>query len=222
LMVPSAPTHPTFEQVHADPLGVNAQLGRYTNFVNLLGWCALAMPAAPTATGLPFGVTFIARGGFDAALLPLAQQWSAADAVAAPAYRRGPAVQASLRIAVVGAHLSGLPLNGQLHERGATLLQATQTAPHYRLFALPGTTPPKPGLQRVTQAGAAIAVEVWEMPTAAVGSFLSLIPPPLGLGSIELANGQWVHGFVCEHHALAGARDITEFGGWRAYLASLP
>ncbi len=222
LMVPSAPTHPTFDQVNADPLGVNGQLGRYTNFVNLLGWCALAVPAAPTATGLPFGVTFIARGGFDAALLPLAQQWSAADAVATPPHGRRPVVQVSVRIAVVGAHLSGLPLNGQLHERGAALLQATQTAPHYRLFALPGTTPPKPGLHRVVQAGAAIAVEVWEMPSAAVGSFLALIPPPLGLGSIELQDGQWVHGFLCEDHALVGARDITEFGGWRAYLASLP
>jgi allophanate hydrolase len=223
LMVPTAPTHPRFDEVDAEPLGVNARLGRYTNFVNLLGWCALAVPAAPTASGLPFGVTFIARGGFDAALLPLAQQWSAPalEPTPAPAYLRRPAVQASLRMAVVGAHLSGLPLNGQLLERGATLLQATLTAPHYKLFALPGTTPPKPGLQRVAQGGAAIKLEVWQMPLAAVGSFLALIPAPLGLGSIELVNGHWVHGFLCENHALLGARDISEFGGWRAFLASL-
>ncbi len=221
LMVPTAPTHPTFGQVDADPLGANAQLGRYTNFVNLLGWCAIAVPASITSSGLPFGVTFIARGGFDAALLPLAQGWLRSSAMASAAYLRRPAVQPSLRLAVVGAHLSGLPLNGQLRERGATLLQATTTAPHYRLFALPGTRPPKPGLQRVASSGATIALEVWEMPMDAVGSFLALVPPPLGLGSIELASGDWVHGFVCEHHALASARDISEFGGWRAYLASL-
>jgi allophanate hydrolase len=126
-------------------------------------------------------------------------------------------------IAVVGAHLSGLPLNGQLTERGATLREATQTAPHYRLFALPNTTPPKPGLQRASayESGAAIAVEVWDVPVDAVGSFLALIPPPLGLGSVELNDGRWVHGFICEAHALDGAKDITSFGGWRAYLASL-
>jgi allophanate hydrolase len=124
-------------------------------------------------------------------------------------------------LAVVGAHLSGLPLNGQLIERGATLMQATTTSPHYRLYALPGTTPPKPGLQRVAEGGAAIEVEVWSVPQATVGSFLASIPSPLGLGSIELADGRHVHGFVCEAFALAGARDITALGGWRAYLASL-
>ena len=131
-----------------------------------------------------------------------------------------PASRPTLPIAVVGAHLSGLPLNGQLTERGATLREATQTAPHYRLFALPGTTPPKPGLMRMggDAPGAAIAVEVWEMPLAEVGSFLALIPPPLGLGSLELADGRWVHGFVCEAHALAAARDVTAFGGWRAFV----
>ena len=114
-----------------------------------------------------------------------------------------------------------MPLNGQLLERGATLREATQTAPHYRLHALPGTTPAKPGLLRVPDGGVAIAVEVWDMPTDAVGSFLALIPPPLGLGSIELADGRHVHGFLCEAHALAGAADISAHGGWRAYLASL-
>jgi len=122
---------------------------------------------------------------------------------------------------VVGAHLSGLPLNGQLRERGATLRESAHTAPCYRLFALPGTTPPKPGLQRCAEGGRSIEVEVWDMPMAALGSFLALIPSPLGLGSLELADGRFVHGFVCEAHALAGARDISGFGGWRAYLASL-
>ncbi len=217
LLVPTAPHHPTFAEVDADPLGANARLGTYTNFVNLLGWCALAVPAAPTATGLPFGVSFIAPGNFDVALQQAGRQWMGAAASTAPR----PAVQPALELAVVGAHLSGLPLNGQLRERGAVLLEATTTAPHYKLYALPGTTPPKPGMQRVAEGGAAIALEVWSMPMSAVGSFLALIPPPLGLGSVQLADGHHVHGFLCEAHALQGARDITPFGGWRAFLRSL-
>jgi allophanate hydrolase len=233
LMVPTAPTHPTHTDIDADPLGANALLGTYTNFVNLLGWCALALPAGFTTAGLPFGVTFIAPGAADAALARFGRGWEAgvrlplgatgrAHEPATEAPAAWPASQATLPIAVVGAHLSGLPLNGQLTERGATLREATTTAPHYRLFALPNTTPPKPGLQRASahESGAAIAVEVWDMPIDAVGSFLALIPPPLGLGSLELADGRHVHGFVCEAHALIGARDITAFGGWRAFLAS--
>jgi allophanate hydrolase len=126
-----------------------------------------------------------------------------------------------LTLAVVGAHLQGLPLNGQLLERGALLQEATTTATRYRLYALPGTTPRKPGLQRVADGGAAIAVELWAMPQRHVGSFLALIPPPLGLGSLELADGRQVHGFLCEAHALEAATDISHHGGWRAYLASL-
>jgi allophanate hydrolase len=234
LMVPTAPTHPTHADVDADPLGTNALLGTYTNFVNLLGWCALALPAGFTTGGLPFGVTFIAPGAADAALARFGQTWEAAlagplgatgrplalGAASADAPGAWPASAPTLPIAVVGAHLSGLPLNGQLTERGATLLDTTFTAPHYRLFALPGTVPPKPGLLRVAEGGAAIAVEVWDMPVAAVGSFLALIPPPLGLGSLELADGRQVHGFVCEVHALAAARDVTAFGGWRAFVAA--
>jgi allophanate hydrolase len=128
---------------------------------------------------------------------------------------------ATLAIAVVGAHLSGLPLNAQLAERGARLVETTTTSPDYRLYALPGTVPPKPGLLRVESGGRAIAVEVWAVPQAAIGSFLALIPPPLGLCNLQLAGGRWVKGFICEPHALAGARDITAFGGWRAYLDSL-
>jgi allophanate hydrolase len=124
-------------------------------------------------------------------------------------------------IAVVGAHLRGLPLNGQLTERGATLIEATTTATRYRLFALPNTTPPKPGLLRVDDGGCAIAVEVWDMPTDRLGSFVALIPHPLGIGSLELADGRWVHGFICEPAALSGARDVSSFGGWRGYVASL-
>jgi allophanate hydrolase len=125
-----------------------------------------------------------------------------------------------MKIAVVGAHLSGMPLNGQLTQRGAQLAQATSTAASYRLYALPGTVPPKPGLRRVSANGAAIALEVWDMPQDQVGSFLALIPQPLGLGNVELADGSWVTGFICEGHALEAAQDVTEHGGWRAYVGS--
>ena len=235
LMVPTAPGHPKHTDIDADPLGANTLLGTYTNFVNLLGWCALALPAGFTGSGLPFGVTFIAPGAADAALARFGQGWEASvalplgatghpfDAGAAAAADppiAWPASQPTLSIAVVGAHLSGLPLNGQLTGRGATLREATHTAPYYRLYALPATTPPKPGLVRVSgyESGAPIAVEVWDLPLDTVGSFLALIPPPLGLGSIELADGRWVHGFLCEVHALTQARDVTAYGGWRAYL----
>ena len=158
-------------------------------------------------------------GRHDAALVDFGRRWMGA----APAGRPQPlpAAEPTLPIAVVGAHLSGLPLNGQLLERGAVLREATRTAPHYRLYALPDTRPPKPGLQRCESGGAAIELEVWDMPQAQLGSFLALIPPPLGLGSVQLADGRYVHGFLCEAHALSGARDISGFGGWRAYLDSL-
>jgi allophanate hydrolase len=240
LMVPTAPGHPTFDEVDADPIGVNALLGTYTNFVNLLGWCALALPTGFTAAGLPFGTTFIAPGGFDAALAHFGRKWQrgqraprevadadatdTSDAPRAPALAtplQTPRTEPTLAVAAVGAHLTGLPLNAQLIERGGRLLEATTTAPHYRLYALPGSTPPKPGMVRVAEGGAAIALEVWALPQREIGSFLALIPAPLGLGSVELADGRRVHGFLCESHAVAGARDITAFGGWRAYLASL-
>ena len=208
LMVPTAPRHPSFAEVAADPVGANAVLGTYTNFVNLLGWSALALPSCFTAGGLPFGVTFIGPADADVALLRWGQRWQATVAQTLGATQRTaldnqqairwPATQATLPLAVVGAHLSGLPLNGQLIKRGATLREATHTAPVYKLHALPGTTPPKPGMQRVAAGGHAIALEVWDMPLAHVGSFLALIPQPLGLGSIGLAGGERVHGVVCE------------------------
>lgn len=245
LLVPTTTGHPRFADVQADPIGVNARLGQYTNFVNLLGWSALALPFEFTKSGLPFGVTFIAPGGYDVALTHLGRQWhfslKPANQVlggtqaqlaehsvppgAGPAQTMPqPATQATLALAVVGAHLSGLPLNWQLQERRAWLREATTTAPRYALYALPNTTPPKPGMVRLPEGGHAIEVEVWNVPQASVGSFLAMIPPPLGLGSLELADGRWVHGFSCEAHAVApgsGAQDISHFGGWRAYLASL-
>jgi allophanate hydrolase len=213
----------------------NSELGLNTNFVNLLGWAALALPSGFTPSGLPFGVTFIAPGGSDAALAAFGLTWEAQAALplgrhlraerteGAAMPRRLPSAAPTLELAVVGAHLEGMPLHGQLAERGCRLVARTRSAPCYRLYALPGTVPPKPGLARVAaddgSPGAAIELEVYEMPLDAVGSFLALIPPPLGLGSVELADGRWVKGFICEPAALAGATDISAFGGWRAYLA---
>ena len=217
LLVPSAPRHPTFAEVAADPVGVNAELGSFTNFVNLLGWCALALPAGHTTSGLPFGVTLIGRGSLDAALARAGCDWlgEPQPAASVPWPRSAP----TLPLAVVGAHLAGLPLNGQLTERGATLQGPARTAPLYRLFALPGTTPPKPGLLRVGAAGVPIEIEVWNLPLEQVGSFLALVPSPLALGTLQLEDGRSVHGFLCEPAALEGAADISSHGGWRAYLA---
>jgi len=237
LMVPTAPTCPTRAAVAAEPVLRNSELGRFTNFVNLLGQAALAVPSGVARSGLPFGVTFIAPGGSDAALARLGARWQAARAQplgcglrpaeaaaddAEPALTMPPAAAATLALAVVGAHLAGMPLHGQLVERGCRLRARTTTAPAYRLYALPGTVPPKPGLARVGEgaAGVTIEVEVYDMPADAVGSFLALIPPPLGLGSVQLADGSWVKGFICEGAALADATDISAFGGWRAYRAA--
>jgi len=243
LMVPTAPTLPTRASVDADPVGRNAQLGVYTNFVNLLGLAALAMPAGFTDEGLPFGVTFIAPGGRDAALLDLGACWQrlfqrtssaqkgqmghalgqANDSALALPDGPAPSAEPVMALAVVGAHLAGMPLHGQLVEREARLLASTTTAAHYKLFALPGTVPPKPGLVRVPdgEGGQAIALEVYAVPQSQLGSFLALIPPPLGLGSVELADGSWVKGFICEPCGVQGATDISHFGGWRAYMADL-
>ena len=228
LMVPTAPTCPTLAQVAQDPVARNSALGRYTNFVNLLGWSALAVPASISTSGLPFGVTFIAPGGCDAALVEWGARWQAQAAQAMGAARvplatdaalARPASATSLRLAVVGAHLTGMPLHSQLVERGCRRVASTHTAPSYRLYALANTQPPKPGLLRVDEEGVAVAVEVYDMPLSEVGSFLALIPHPLGLGQVELADGSWVHGFICEPQGLSGAKDISAWGGWRAYLA---
>ncbi|MET3439917.1 allophanate hydrolase [Variovorax paradoxus] len=231
LLVPTAPTHYTRDQMRADPIVLNRNLGAYTNFVNLLDYTAISVPSSLRADGLPFGITLIGPCGSDLALADLGQRYhhatglpQGATGLPLPEPRAIPRLGVSqvqtMSIAVVGAHLSGMPLNSQLTERGATLLRATTTAPHYRLHALPGTVPPKPGLQSSAMGGTAIALEVWSVPVAQVGSFLALIPPPLGLGSVELADGSWVHGFICEGHALADAEDVSHHGGWRAYIAS--
>lgn len=237
LLVPTAPTHYTIEDMQADPVVLNRNLGEYTNFVNLLDYAAIAVPSSIRPDGLPFGVTLIGPCGSDLQLAELGQRLHqstglkqgftgldlpASQQIHAQAAIKNEARKAeTMAVAVVGAHLTGMPLNSQLTDRGATLAQITTTAAHYRLYALPNTTPPKPGLKRVMTEGEAIVVEVWDVPISQVGSFLALIPAPLGLGKVELADGSWVTGFVCEGFALDAALDVTAYGGWRAYIQSL-
>lgn len=232
LCVPTAPRHPRIDEVMADPIGVNSEMGIYTNFVNLLGWSAIAIPASRLPDGLPFGITLIAPGWREPDLvrwataleqqagLPAGVTGLQARATASPCTWPVGAQGDMVQVAVVGAHLSGMPLNHELQACGARLVQATQTSAEYRLYALPGTVPPKPGLAR-TEGGAAIAVEVWEMPVAHFGRFVAGVPAPLGIGSVTLANGTTCKGFICEGQALAQALDVTAFGGWRAYCDSL-
>jgi len=232
LLVPTTPCHPTIAQVMADPITVNSRLGVYTNFVNLLDWSAVALPVGFRGDGLPFGVTLIGPTWAERSLAELAGQWErrfdlprGATGLPLPTLEttmpNTPATPATLRLAVVGAHLTGMPLNHELTDRDAIFVERTTTSTAYRLYALNNTTPPKPGLARVTDGvGGAIEVELWDMPLAHVGGFLAGIPAPLGLGSLELSDGRTVKGFICEGHAIADAKDITAFGGWRAYRAA--
>lgn len=217
----------TLAELAAEPLRRNSELGYYTNFMNLLDYAAVAVPCAFMANGLPWGVTLFGRAFTDQYLLGVADALqrhhglplTGAHAVAheAPAT---PAQNDRLRLVVCGAHLEGLPLNGQLVSRGARLVERTTSSPHYRLYALAGGPPERPGMVRVADGGCRIEVEVWELPGAEVGSFLAGIPAPLGLGKVELADGRRETGFICEPCGLEGATDISAFGGWRAYLAS--
>jgi allophanate hydrolase len=234
LLVPSTPTIYTVEEVLARPRDLNARLGLYTNFVNLLQLCGLAVPNSFRADGLPSGITLIGLGDRDATLAAYGAAYQRALAGPLGASGRRPAAVATsaaaapapaaseMLVAVVGAHLSGQPLNWQLTEVGARLVRTCRTASRYRLYALPGTTPPKPGLLRVAASsdGAAIEVEVWRMERARFGDFYARVPPPLCFGTIELEDGTSVSGFLCEAHATTGARDISALGGWRSYLAS--
>ena len=229
MMLPTAPTIYRVEQVLADPIGLNSRLGTYTNFVNLLDMCALAVPAVMRPDGIPFGITLLALAGEDAALAAIGREFHAATALSLGAlnYPQPPLARQSavpeegeIPIAVVGAHLSGMPLNGELRAAGARLLERTATAPHYRLYTLAGTRPPKPGLLRVKHgAGAAIEVEVWALSESAFGRFVAAVPPPLSIGTLELDHGRSVKGFLVEAEAVAGARDISSFGSWRAFMA---
>lgn len=225
LMVPTAPTIYKIADVEADPLVKNSHMGAYTNFVNFADLSALALPNAIRADGLPSGVTFIAPAWMDQVLANFGQTWQQATALtlgtSEKTYESTSQIQSqhAVKLAVVGAHLTGMPLNFQLTTRGGTLVQKTKTAASYKLFALKNTTPPKPGLQYHSK-GQEIEVEVWEIPFANFGQIVAEVPAPLGIGNVQLADGSWVKGFICEGYALEDATDISHFGGWRDFIKS--
>lgn len=227
LVVPTSATIRTLAEMAAEPVLYNSQFGFYTNFTNLADLSALALPAGFRADGLPAGITLIAPAWHDAALAGFGKQWQAhlklpmgATGRPLPAVSAAPQPRGSVRVAVVGAHLTGMPLNFQLTGRDAVFVEQTLTEGHYRLYALPGTVPPKPGLAKA-EGGQSIIVELWDIPLARFGEFVAEIPAPLGIGNLTLVDGRSVKGFICEPWALSDAKDITAFGGWRAYIASL-
>lgn len=223
VVTPSIGRPMTSAELLAEPVLRNSELGYYTNFVNLLDYAAVAVPSTFMDNGLPWGVTLFGRAFTDQYLLSLADAFQRHTALPlisgnTPSAPTTVARNDRVRLVVCGAHLDGLALNGQLKQRGARLLEATQSSPDYQLYALAGGPPFRPGMVRVAEGGVAIEVEVWELPSAELGSFLTGIPAPLGLGKVQLADGRWETGFICEPYGLEGARNISELGGWRAYL----
>jgi allophanate hydrolase len=229
MLLPTAATHYTHAEVETEPIATNTNLGYYTNFVNLLDLAAVAVPAGTRGTRMPFGVTLIGPAWSDRALLRTADMFHRCGAVSVtglnlaelpdlPAIAKPYCPEGYVPLAVCGAHLSGQPLNWQLIKAGAFLLEACQTAPEYRLYALSGTVPPKPGLAYSPGHGAPIEVEVWAVPEITFGPFVAAVPPPLGIGSCVLSDGRTVKSFICEPWALHHAEDITALGGWRAFV----
>jgi allophanate hydrolase len=228
IVLPTAPTAYSTAQVLANPIELNSRLGTYTNFVNLLDLCGLALPVSMRPDGIPFGITLLAPAGKDALLASIGRVFHAdtkltlgAGRAPQPSLAALPASASGdeIAIAVVGAHLSGMALNGELKELGGRLLEATATAADYKLYAL-DTTPAKPGMLRVaTATGSSIDVEIWALSAAAFGKFVAAIPPPLSIGTVRLADGRGVKGFIVEPADISGARDISAFGSWRAFMA---
>jgi allophanate hydrolase len=220
MLLPTTGTIYTHEAVAADPIRLNTNLGYYTNFVNLLDLAAVAVPAGIRSNGLPFGVSLIGPAFSDEALLAVADRFHRAPGPSVDLQTNPPGC---IPVAVVGAHLSGQPLNWQLTERGARLMKTSRTASGYRLYALAGSVPPKPGLVRDEAfQGPGIEVEVWAGPADRFGSYVADVPPPLGIGNATLEDGSVVKCFICEPYAIASATEITHFGGWRKYLGHLP
>jgi allophanate hydrolase len=220
LVLPTTGTIYTHAEVAADPVRLNTNLGYYTNFVNLLDLAAVAAPAGFRSNGLPFGVSFLGPAFTDHGLLAVADRYHRLqDGVPGPAADAAACLPGCIALAVVGAHLSGQPLNWQLTGRGARLLKTCRTAPGYRLYALEGAIP-KPGLIRQDRfQGPGIEVEVWAVPEDRFGGFVEAVPPPLGIGNAVLDNGDTVKCFICEPWAIPAAEEITRFGGWRKYLS---
>jgi len=231
LLLPTTGTTYTVAEIELEPIKLNTKLSYYTNFVNLLDLAGMAIPAGFRSNGLPFGVSLIGQANTDEALMHVADKLQRKLVKTAGALQTELADTDELAwpqcppgctlLSVVGAHLTGQPLNHQLTSRKARLALTTRTAKNYRLYALPNTTPEKPGLVKSAEfAGDGIEVEVWAMPTANLGSFVAEIPSPLGIGTVELENGDLVKGFICEPIAIIGAQEITHHGGWRNYRAS--
>jgi allophanate hydrolase len=228
LVLPTTPTIYRLRAIEGDPVRLNSNLGYYTNFMNLLDLSAIAVPVGFQKNGLPFGATLVAPAFADEALCALGDiaqramvKTMGATGLPLPPQEKHLSGHESISLAVCGAHMSGLPLNHQLVERGARLARKCRTAPQYRLYALTEFSPPRPGLVRAPEgenAGAAIEVEVWDVPPAALGGFVDAIPSPLGIGTVALEDGTQVRGFLCEAHATRGARDITSLGGWRRFI----
>ncbi|MFE8070349.1 allophanate hydrolase [Marinobacteraceae bacterium S3BR75-40.1] len=227
MVTPTTPTIYTLDEIEADPIGRNSRLGTYTNFMNLLDYAAVAVPAGHLDNGLPWGCTLFAPAFQDEALLALACQLHARTADTVGALDEPLEAEAldgtagTIDVVVCGAHLEGLPLNHQLTDRGGILVAQTETAPAYRMLALAGGPPERPGLIRDTDQGHALPVEIWRLPADRFGSFVAGIPQPLGIGKVEMADGRWLCGFICEPVGAEGATDITAYGGWRRYVAGL-
>jgi allophanate hydrolase len=226
LCVPTIPTFYSCADLAADGIGPNARLGTYTNFVNLLEMCGLAVPMPARRDGRPGSVTLLAADGRDGLLASVGlalertgeRRMGATGLPVPPAPPLAPAARPDeIELAVCGAHMSGLPLSGELTSRGGHFLRTAETTPEYRLYRLPGRPPARPGLVRAER-GASIAVEVWAMPQAELGAFLAGIPAPLSIGTVALSDGTAPKGFLCEEAAVVDAVDITALGGWRAAL----
>jgi allophanate hydrolase len=218
LVFPTTGTTYRVAELLEAPVALNSNLGLYTNFVNLLDMAALAVPAGARGNGTGFGITFIGPADSDLALVALAETFlAAADLPDLPPLDLGGRME-TIKLAVVGAHLEGMPLHWQLTSRGATFVGSFTTAPSYRLYAMADSMPPKPALVHSAD-GAKIALEVYELDLASFGSFVAEVPPPLAIGTVTLADGSSVKGFVAEPRALIGAEDITHLGGWRAFIA---
>jgi allophanate hydrolase len=216
IVTPTAGTIYTREDVRNNPLALNTNLGYYTNFMNLLDLSACAVPSGFTPEGLPFGVTLSAPAWNEYSLLSVGAKMHSASRCASGLIET--TKSETIVLAVCGAHMSGLPLNHELTSRGAKLMEKTSTASVYRFFALESFMPPRPGLVHVRESGGSIDVEVWEIPSEQFGAFFNGIPSPLALGSLMLADGKMVKGFLCESYAIEVAKELTHLGGWRNYV----
>lgn len=229
LITPTTGTIYKIDEVENDPIQLNSNLGYYTNYMNLLDCSCVSVSSGFLGNGLPWGISFVAPAMQDRKLLSLANRFQqnlklplgATSLELKPTEASGFKPSEKISIIVCGAHLSGLPLNWQLTERGACLEEKTTTAAAYRMYALAGGPPYRPGLIRDTKQGRAIAIEVWSMPAENLGSFVAGIPAPLGLGKVETEGERWLTGFICEGYGIDGAEEVSEFGSWREYLKTL-